>query len=79
MPREDDYFDDDNDSPVTRGDVRLILRNLEVKMWKIGAKITVVALAGNQALNHVQLPPAVGFTAAIVAGVAFIGKSLFIR
>lgn len=71
----DDLFperEDDNE-PVTRGDLRRIVTQLEGKLWRLGL-LTVV---GNQALNHVDLPTYLGFAGAGGVIAIFAVKAFF--
>jgi hypothetical protein len=70
-PVNEDIFHEkpDDNHPVTRGEMRQIVRDIRTDLkWSVA----IVVVAG-QTLNHIQLPPIAGFiggVSVVVLGVA---------
>jgi len=66
-----DIFRDlpDNDQPVSRGEMRQIVRDIRSDLkWAVA-----IVLVGGRTLDHIQLPPTAGFIGgAVVVGVAIV-------
>jgi hypothetical protein len=72
--KEQDVTDDifretpDDGNPVTRGEMRQIVRDVRNDLrWAV-----VITVVGTQALSHVELPPVAGF----IGGAAVIGLGI---
>jgi hypothetical protein len=77
MSQNDDFFLDveDDNTPVTRGEVRRLSREIRNDLkWT-----TMIVLVGNQALGHIEVPATAGFLGAAAAVVLYAAKILFAR
>jgi len=68
--RSPDIFRDspDDDRPVSRGEMRQIVRDIRTDIkWAVA-----IVVVGGQTLSHIELPPIAGF----IGGAAIIGLGI---
>jgi len=72
---EEVFTSDDDNKPVTRGEIRHLSRAIRNDLkWT-----AMIVLVGNQALSHIELPPIAGFLGAAAAATLYAAKILFVR